>query len=336
MKRIAITLSLLCAAAVCALAGKPTVKFNDGSLKILQLTDIHLKYEQSDQYRKSASRINHVIETEHPDLILITGDVVTGNKETRDKMWDLVISTLDSYKIPYAIVFGNHDDQGDITRPGMSAKIVAGKYNLNTLDSSGELADIRIEVAPSKGGKGKSALDIYMMDSRTYAKLEGYDNAGTYAWFRHEQVEWLRHECEASTAANGGVHVPSLAFFHIPLVEYNVAWNLPGVHIGVKGENGGEAKINSGMFAAMYETGNVMGVFAGHDHDDNYIVCHYGIALGYGGFSGDDTVYNHLAHGLRVIEVKEGCREFSTWIHDEDDRIQFNALYKDGELNKGN
>ena len=51
--------------------------------------------------------------------------------------------------------------------------------------------------------------------------------------------------------------------------------------------------LNTGMFAAMVETGSVMGVFVGHDHDNDYVVAEKGIALGYGRFSGDDTTYNN-------------------------------------------
>ena len=333
MKKIILSLAALGLSACLAIAAKPVVRFHNGELKILQLTDTHLKYEAPEEYTKTAARLDHVIKSEAPDFIVVTGDVVTGNRETRDRMWDMVISRLDAYKIPYAIVFGNHDHQGEITRPEMSAKIVAGRYNVNTLNGIGELADMRIPVASSNG---KTApLDIYVMDSHAYCEEMGFSkDLGSYAWFTHDQVSWLRRECEASTAEHEGHHVPSLAFFHIPLVEYNVAWAGNATRIGVKGESGGEGKINSGMFAAMFETGNMMGVFAGHDHDSNYIIEHYGIALGYGGYSGDDTTYNHLAHGLRLISVKEGVREFTTWIHDEDDRIQFKAVYKDGILSK--
>ena len=94
------------------------------------------------------------------------------------------------------------------------------------------------------------------------------------------------------------------------------------------------------MFAAMLESGSMMGVFCGHDHDSDYIVPHYGIALAYGRYSGDDTVYNHLAHGTRVIlfdeaELKAGERTFRTWIHEDDGRIQHKVKFKDGKLETG-
>ena len=46
------------------------------------------------------------------------------------------------------------------------------------------------------------------------------------------------------------------------------------------------------MFAAMYEGGDVMGMFAGHDHDNDYSVMWHGILLAYGRFGGGNTEYN--------------------------------------------
>ena len=41
-------------------------------------------------------------------------------------------------------------------------------------------------------------------------------------------------------------------------------------------------KLNTGMFAAMKESGDVMGIFVGHDHDNDYAVMWKGILLAYG------------------------------------------------------
>ena len=68
------------------------------------------------------------------------------------------------------------------------------------------------------------------------------------------------------------------------------------------------------MFTAMKEAGDVMGVFVGHDHDNDYAVMWHGILLAYGRYTGGNTVYNHLPNGARVIVLKEGQRTFDTWI----------------------
>ena len=68
------------------------------------------------------------------------------------------------------------------------------------------------------------------------------------------------------------------------------------------------------MFASMKEMGDILGVFVGHDHDDDYAVFWKGILLAYGRYTGGDTVYNNLSNGARVIEMTEGSTNFRTWI----------------------
>ena len=68
------------------------------------------------------------------------------------------------------------------------------------------------------------------------------------------------------------------------------------------------------MFAAMKEAGDVMGVFVGHDHDNDYAVMWKNILLAYGRYTGGNTVYNHLPNGARIIVLDEGARTFTSWI----------------------
>ena len=68
------------------------------------------------------------------------------------------------------------------------------------------------------------------------------------------------------------------------------------------------------MFAAMKEAGDVMGVFVGHDHDNDYAVMWKNILLAYGRFTGGNTEYNHLPNGARIIVLNEGSCTFDTWI----------------------
>jgi len=313
-------------------AGKPVPRFKNGEFRIMQLTDTHLKYEMPREYAKTFERIRKVVGLEHPDLIAVTGDNVTGEGSTRKAMWNKFTNLLDSFGIPYCIVYGNHDAEAGMVRSEMSSWVVSGRNDINSLGPDGELADVRI---PVLGSDGKSKLNLYFMDSNDYSKFNGFDEkVPGYAWFSAEQIAWLREECKGATKANDGIPIPSLAFFHIPFPEYDTAWNEATFRNGVKGEGVSCAKVNPGMFAAMLESRSIMGVFVGHDHNSNYVADHYGIALGYGGFSGDDTTYCDLRHGLRIISVKEGQREFSCWIHDEEGVEYYRTDYKDGEYTK--
>lgn len=73
------------------------------------------------------------------------------------------------------------------------------------------------------------------------------------------------------------------------------------------------ADINSGMFASFAECKDVMGVFVGHDHDNEFIGLEKGICLAYGRVTGTDA-YGGLVRGGRVIEMYEGERRFDSWV----------------------
>ncbi len=99
---------------------------------------------------------------------------------------------------------------------------------------------------------------------------------------------------------------------------------------GTRMEEACSSRINTGMFAAMKEAGDVMGVFVGHDHDNDYAVMWKNILLAYGRYTGGNTVYNHLPNGARIIVLDEGARTFTSWIRQKDgivDKVSYPASF---------
>ncbi len=332
MKRILLALIAVSLFGFGLSAGNKDLKFKkDGTFKIVQFTDVHLdsRHEEwTGEGTKSLNRISRALTSEKPDFVVFTGDIVTDGVAI--VMWNRLMDTLNRHQIPFAIVFGNHDPEQQLTRAEMSKIITNSPHSLNLLNKAGELADIEIPVLASDGKS--TAAAFYCMDSHDYAtnkKVEGY------GWFTMDQVDWLYDSCVKMTEKEGK-NVPSLAFFHIPLKEYVEAWDTrherEKCDIGRKGETQCPGGINTGMFAAMVESGNIMGTFVGHDHDNDYVVVLNDIALGYGRMSGDNTTYNNLRHGYRVIVLKEGKREFDSWIQEDDGRVQDRFTFKEGKL----
>lgn len=314
-------------------AQKPVLRFNEqGKFKIVQFTDTHLGLgEGASEYRnlqaeKTLARISRVVKQENPDFIVLTGDIVTGGDASQT--WARILDSLASFRTPFCIVYGNHDPERKLTREQMSKPIAATPYSLNALNGAGELADLELEVLSSKGDK--PALLLYCMDSHDYSTIKSVKG---YGWFTTDQIEWLRNACLARAESNGGMPVPSLAFFHICLQEYAQAWNNPkNSRKGKRAEDECPGALNTGMFAAMVESGSVMGTFVGHDHDNDYVVAEKGIALGYGRFSGDDSTYNNLRPGARIIVVEEGQRCFESWILEDDGRIAHRMKFSNGKI----
>jgi hypothetical protein len=105
------------------------------------------------------------------------------------------------------------------------------------------------------------------------------------------------------------------------------ATNEDAILIGTRMEKACSPDLNTGMFTAMREGGDVMGIFCGHDHDNDYATMYHGILLAYGRFTGGNTEYNHLRNGGRVIILKEGKRTFDTYIHVRGGNILNRATY---------
>jgi hypothetical protein len=84
----------------------------------------------------------------------------------------------------------------------------------------------------------------------------------------------------------------------------------------------------------MLECGDVMGIFVGHDHENDYIGSYHGIALAYGRFSGGRNTYGSLTRGARVIVLKENKREFDTWIREKGGNVLYPCTYNNSHINK--
>lgn len=287
------------------------LRFNTNKkFKIVQFTDIHWIYNDPAS-EKAAERMREVLDTEKPDLVVFTGDVIFA--KPADKALQRALEPTIKRGIPFAVTWGNHDDEQDMTRQELSAYIKDMKGNLTShTDGISGQTNYTLNVR-SADGKSDAAV-LYIFDSNSYSPIErvkGYD------WIKHDQVAWYIEQSKAFTAQNGGTPLPALAFFHIPLPEmYYATTNQNTYMVGTRKEMVCAPEINTGLASAMLSAGDVMGVFVGHDHVNDYVVDWYGILMGYGRFTGGDTVYHDIpqGNGARVIELTEGSRDIHTWI----------------------
>ena len=306
-------------------AQNTVLRFNkDGKFKIVQFTDVHFKYGNpaSDV---ALERIGEVLDAEHPDLVIFTGDVVYSSPA--DKGMLQVLGQVEHRHLPFVVTFGNHDNEQGMTREQLYDIIRQVPGNLMPDRGSVLSPDYVLTVKASSDAK-KDAAVLYCMDSHSYSPLK--DVKG-YAWLTFDQVNWYRQQSAAYTAQNGGKPLPALAFFHIPVPEYNEAASDENAILrGTRMEEACAPKLNTGMFAAMKESGDVMGIFVGHDHDNDYAVMWKGILLAYGRFTGGNTEYNHLPNGARIIVLDEGARTFTSWIRQKDgivDKVTYPASF---------
>lgn len=288
----------------------------DGRFKILQLTDTH--YISGDPLSARAlDNVNKVLDAEKPDLVIHTGDAIFGSP-AEASMRD-ILEPISRRKIPFAVTFGNHDDEFDKTRKELYDIVKSIPHSLiSTTESIFGVTNYMLTLGPA----GSDATDrvLYLFDSNAYTTIDGMEG---YDHIRIDQIEWYRQQSLKFTAGNGGKPLPSLAFFHIPLPEHKeAARDDAAILTGTRGEVVCSPDVNSGLFVSMKEMGDIQATFHGHDHNNDYAVYWNKIFLIYGRFSGCDTVYNDLKpNGARVIELTAGDSAFTSWIRLSDGSV---------------
>lgn len=314
----------------------------DGKFKILQVSDLHFSTGLGvcrDPEPPSVSRggkcnadprtldfINSVLDDEKPDLVVLSGDQINGetSPDSQSALFK-VVQIFISRKIPFATIFGNHDNEGSVSsREDLMQLTQTLPYSLSDsgpVDVEGT-GNYYVEIL-ARGQSTHSALTIYLLDTHGYSpderQFHGYD------WIKPSQIDWFKSTAQAlkhSPAHRDYTHVHmDMAFIHIPLPEYrNIDDIFPGS--GKYREAPTAPSFNSGFKSALVEEG-LLAVSCGHDHANDYCtlsksanstnkpelwMCYAG-AAGFGGYGG----YEGQRRKVRVFDFDMNEARIGTW-----------------------
>ncbi|WP_372936757.1 metallophosphoesterase family protein [Mariniphaga sediminis] len=283
---------------------------NDGKFKIVQFTDTHF-IAGDPRSERALENINQILDLEKPDLVIHTGDSIFG--KPAEASIRQILEPMSQRGIPFAITFGNHDDEHDKTREELYE--IVKSISSSIISTTEGISGVTNYILTLHSSTSDSISHVfYLFDSNAYSTIKGIEG---YGHIHFDQIAWYREQSEVFAKMNGEKPVPSLAFFHIPLPEHKEAAKDTARAIlkGTLGEDVCCPQINSGMFVAMKEMGDIQATFVGHDHNNDYAVYWNNMFFIYGRFSGCDTVYNDLKpSGARVIELTEDKEGFRSWI----------------------
>ena len=299
------------------------LKFNtEGTFKIVQFTDFHYK-STSKRKQENIDIMNHVIEVEKPDFIVLTGDIVIDPVE---QGWQEVTKPLIDAKIPWSITFGNHDGETEITKDAIFSWLKEMPYFIGEKGDVSGVINCALPVYSNDGSTIGSVL--YLFDSQDYCPTRKYSK---YDFIKFDQIAWYREISKKFTAENGNKEIPSLAFFHIPLQEFILVSEETKEKTRFTGQQFEPVKpseVNSGLFASFIEMEDVFGVFAGHDHENSYIGQVGEICLSYGQVSGVEAVDTNITRGARIIKIHENKFALESWVRTPDvDEMQYHFEY---------
>lgn len=338
---------------------KPRLRVHGSKFKIMQLADLHystgfgkcLQHVSSSTDPEgdcqadplSLQHIEAFLDREKPDLVVLTGDQIYGSAAPDAETALLkVLDPLIRRKVPWAAVFGNHDDEDtNWNRAQQMALMETLPYSLSQAgpeDIDG-VGNYWLQVLAPKSDN--PAVTLYFLD--THAKHPNQKLFPGYDWVRESQLEWLEKEHhELQPLQNKYTHIHmSMAFFHIPTTEYR---NARGKKmIGQWKEGAAAPKHNSGVRRLLEEIG-VSVISVGHDHVNDFCMwddvtakkddippvwlC-YGGGLGEGGYGG----YGGYVRRMRVFEIDTEANSITSWkrkVSDYDEIFDKQVLVKNG------
>ena len=296
----------------------------DGTFKILQLTDLHFinstvenkqnlskDYTYRDEWAMTA--VTDIIQRADPDLIMVTGDTTF----TLDEIYYLTRTSdnyaafqkmakfIDSFGIPWAFLFGNHDEEGslyDRFKSVEKTKKVLGAY-LNSdeikhclyTDGPDEINGVGNYIINVVNKDGSTNMPLVLFDSGSYLRnIKDEENGQTYSdqhayeWVHDDQLDWY----EAAINDISRIEkkkVTSMVFQHIPMPVYQTVIDAAVATLGDNWKDtinaswtyGQERKLNTSIGEITYYGGvcneenhavcsSYIGTFHGHTYDGGH------------------------------------------------------------------
>lgn len=286
--------------------GYTTFYVPDGeNFEILALTDTQVKYplnnyetDYGGSNENTFTLVKRLVESANPDLVIITGDLVMSqfvNNMAYFRRYAELFEELETY---WAFTFGNHDAEWTVTdgakaestglfQSPKSYVIEELSVYEHCLTEAGDAAD--------GGGTGNYVINVRGYDSSLIYSLfmaDCVNNGDEYLRYKStEQVERYERHIRTLNAAeygeNAEIAVKSMLFTHVPLPEFFESYNIAA--------EGGDAEIVYGhylegnpaskgfelcvIFDKILELGSTSAVFAGHYHDNDFMVRYKGVDM---------------------------------------------------------
>ncbi len=222
---------------------------SDREFKILQITDTQIIDSSQRRYEKRLSQgeitkyapeniedlafsyIRELVKKTNPDLIIMTGDNVYGEFDDSGAVTEAFVAFMETLKIPWAPVYGNHDNESIQGVEWQNAQYENAVYCLfkarHNLGGNGNYS-----IGLSRHGEIERA--VYMMDSNGCGDAYRYMNWSTMQWveltntknkeaegdvktsqgFTPEQTEWY-YDMALRTNSIAGKTIPHILGFHI-------------------------------------------------------------------------------------------------------------------------
>ena len=292
----------------------------DGTFKIVQISDTHMvtgtgvckdaidadgRYLPDGEADPLTTKfIETILDVEKPDLVVLTGDQLHHDVPDSQTALFKALAPIIQRKIPFAAVFGNHDDEGVhalsrksvsdvdysalqggcailICGPGPPTDEIAGTAQMSILENlpfslceAGPewvdgVGNFHIQVLASAQSK-RPALILYFLDS--HGAIPSWRHRPDYQPISQNQINWfvktseeIQRELEKDEEEDC-IH-GSLVFHHIPVPEFKDRRLI--IHSGRRREPTEGPSNNTHLYDALVKQG-VSVLACGHDHVNDF------------------------------------------------------------------
>ena len=293
---------------------------------ILQLTDPQIM-STAEAESKCYSYIRETIQATQPDLIIVTGDLTYGKFDTADgKIFTDYVNFMESFQIPWAPVFGNHDNECPKGVDWQCQVLETAQYCLfEQRDLTGN-GNYSVGVL-----QGNNLLRVfYMLDSNgcseaSGASIKGKNGIKTSNGFAEDQISWYSKSMQALKKVDADVKI-SMAY-HIQTTDFFTAYTkyeefdtrlasdgksyknplfLDQMETAQDGDVGFLGRPAKGAWNSTHShnalvTLGVDSIFVGHEHCNSASVLYKGIRYQYGQKSSTYDRYNALTTAGSIV-----------------------------------
>ncbi|KAI1279499.1 Metallo-dependent phosphatase-like protein [Xylaria sp. FL0933] len=262
----------------------------DGKFRIVQVSDTHMVTgvgvckDAIDAESKflppsvadplTVDFMGKVLDTERPDLVILTGDQVHHDVLDSQSAIFKVVAPLITRSIPFAAVFGNHDSEGTyaLSRSSQMALLESLPFSLCKAGPPNVEGVGNYHLKVFSHTSQPPLITLFFLDS--HGQIESEVKDPDYEPISKSQIDWfkntsreLRKDRESSLDSNDSLSHLSLAFMHIPIPEYaDDSLDIVG---GQQREPTEGPSFNSHFYDALVEEGAVA-VGCGHDHVNDF------------------------------------------------------------------
>ena len=265
--------------------------------------------------------LDEIITEVNPDLILLTGDNIYGEFDVNGSSWTRLVNFMDSYNIPWAPIFGNHDNESPMGVDWQCEQLAKAK---NCLFDQKELSgNGNYSVGIAQGDKLTRVF--YMLDSNGCGNASAATLANghtvTSVGFKQDQIDWytkqikVLKEVSPETKISFAYHIQT-AVFADAYAKYGFDQDAAFTNINIDtmankaegdfGYLGNQLKGAWDESRTIYRSLKALGVdsiFVGHEHENSASVVYEGIRFQFGQKSSQYDRYNYLEANGNIANI---------------------------------